>query len=87
VSRSSSQFSWWWHRLSTYRYTTEPYEDGDVGEAVDIKVCTKDNTCPEQNLHSPQEIPFSRSSIDREYSHESLYPKVSPTCNIVNDFR
>ncbi|KAF8496433.1 phospholipid:diacylglycerol acyltransferase [Russula emetica] len=60
----------------SYWYTTEPFGDGDAGEAVDIEVCAKDNTCPDRNLHSPPEIPFSRSWIDREYSHESSYPKV-----------
>lgn len=75
------------HGLSTYRYSTEPYGDGDVDEAVDLEVCANDNTCPEQNLHSPPEMPFSRSWIDQEYSHESLYPKVSPTLRkIMNDF-
>lgn len=75
------------HGLSTFRYTTEPYEeDGDVGEAVDIEVCAKDNTCPERNLHSPPEIPFSRSWIDREYSNESSYPKVNPTCKNIEWF-
>jgi hypothetical protein len=82
VSRSSSQLPWRWPGLSTYRYTTEPYEDRDVGDAVDIEACAKDNTCPEQNLRSSREIPFSRSWIDREYSRESSYPKVSPTCKI-----
>lgn len=62
-----------------YRYTSEPHEDGNVGKAVDIEVCAKDDTCPDQNLHSPRDIPFSRSWIDREYSHESSNPKVSPT--------
>ncbi len=78
--RLSSQFSSQWHGLSTYRYNTEPYGDGDVGEAVDIEVCVEDNTCPERNLHSQPEIPFSRSWIDREYSHETSYPRVSPIC-------
>ena len=80
VSRSSSRFSRRWHGLSTYRYTTEPFGDEDVGEAVDIEVCAKDNTCPERDPHSSPEIPFSRSWIDREYTHESSYPKVCSTC-------
>jgi phospholipid:diacylglycerol acyltransferase len=79
VSRSSSQFSRRWHGTSVYRYTTDRFGDEDDGEAVDIETCVKDNTCPQQDLHSPPEIPFSRSWIDREYSHESSYPKVGPT--------
>ena len=66
--------------LSTYRYNSEPYEDENAGEAVDIEVCAKENTCPDHNLHSPRDIPFSRSWIDREYSNESSNPRVSPTC-------
>ncbi|KAH9988041.1 phospholipid/diacylglycerol acyltransferase [Russula vinacea] len=57
-----------WRGLSTYRR--------DVGEAVDIEVCAKDNTCPEQNLHSPRDMPFSRSWIDREHTQESSNPRV-----------
>jgi len=60
----------------SYWYTTEPHEDGDTAEALELEVCAKDNTCSGQNLRSLHDIPFSRSWIDKDLTNESSNPKV-----------
>ncbi|KAH9996664.1 Lecithin:cholesterol acyltransferase-domain-containing protein [Russula compacta] len=55
-------------------YTSEPYEDGDAGEAVDLELCAKDNTCPKQGLHPRRDMPFSRSWIDKDHTSEISNP-------------